>query len=74
MRRSSINAELTASKVSASSVEKSSGPEGNPSETSNNGDTIPELTPESASALVQPFFPKVWSEVSPKDVTLKTLA
>lgn len=73
MRRSSINAELATSKVSASSDEKSSGPKGNSSETNNNSNTIPELTPESASALVQPFFPKVWSKVDPKDVTLKIL-
>lgn len=74
MRRSSINAELATSKKSASSIEKSSGSEGKTSETNNNGYTISELTPESALALVQPFFPKVWSKVNPKDVTLKILA
>lgn len=35
--------------------------------------TIEELTPESALALVQPFFPDQRAKVSARDVTLKKL-
>lgn len=33
-----------------------------------------ELTPESALALVQPFFSNEWSKIGPKDVTLRIIA
>ena len=35
---------------------------------------MPQITPKEALQLVQPFFPKEWSEVKPEDVTLRVIA
>lgn len=69
MRRASINAELAARKSSISSIDKKDNLAG----TNIDENALPDLTPESALALVQPFFPNEWSKVAAKDVTLRKI-
>lgn len=69
MRRASINAELAARKSSISCTDQKD----SPADTNNNENALPDLTPESTLALVQPFFPNEWSKVAAEDVTLRKI-
>lgn len=69
MRRASINAELAARRFSISSADQKENPAG----TNSDENALPDLTPESTLALVQPFFPNEWSKVAAKDVTLRKI-
>ena len=79
MRRASIHAEIVATRKASlsSSFESDANREdakrgdANKNEDANNNN---DLMPEMALALVQPFFPKEWSKLTPKDVTIKVIA
>lgn len=38
-----------------------------------NSTSLPDLTPASALAIIQPFFPNEWGTLTAKDVTLKPI-
>lgn len=38
-----------------------------------NSKSLPDLTPASALAIIQPFFPNEWGTLTAKDVTLKPI-
>lgn len=69
MRRASIHAEIVA--IRKASLSSNFESDANKNEDANNNN---DLTPEMALALVQPFFPKEWSKLTPKDVTIKVIA
>lgn len=69
MRRASINAEIVARRASIVSIDKSFDQK---TEAEKNN-RLSDLTPESALALVKPFFPTEWGTLTVKDVTLRTI-
>ena len=76
MRRASISAEMALSerRASITSIDQERKPsDAGSTEDANNNEAIIDLTPVTALALVQPFFPNEWGKITGKDVTVKTI-